>query len=475
MSTINLPAVVDIESRDSALDKDTKILNGYVEVVNKEKTLLLKRPGMDEVLTMASPAAPQLMVKYLNMLFFVMDSNLYYNNQTHALGDSAVCDSVSSYAGSNGGIIDTSTYAVTTYAPWAATTTYTAGQFIVYGLYVYWSLVDDNTGNDPSDDAFWHQVTPDEMVGTTWNPATSYADGATTTFNNVSVWSTSAGNQAHMPDPTQSTDYWSLLAPLTVTANDLSFAYTGVPYSGGNGVTYIGFLDGDDSGDLGGALAYGGTAQGATEVGTYTIIPSGYTSSKYEFNYITGTLTISSASTYATWNPADSSVELTFTNGNLSISDINDHGQSARATIGKSSGKWYWEITIHEGGGCVGVGNTSATISTNAFGIDANGWEYIDQTSQSGILHNGIVTAPWGTPFTNGDIVSVLFNMDDGQIIFYKNGVSLGLAFSNLTGTLYPMFGTVNGGAFIVATANFGASSFVYSVPEGYNAGLYTE
>src|SRR5262249_53732403 len=46
---------------------------------------------------------------------------------------------------------------------------------------------------------------------------------------------------------------------------------------------------------LSGTIIFGGSSQGAVNVGTYTIIPSGQTSSNYAINYVNGTLTINPA------------------------------------------------------------------------------------------------------------------------------------------------------------------------------------
>jgi hypothetical protein len=84
--------------------------------------------------------------------------------------------------------------------------------------------------------------------------------------------------------------------PLTITANNASKTYDGVAFSGGNGVSYSGFVGSDSSNVLGGSLSYGGTSQGATNAGTgYTIVPSGWTSSNYTISYVSGTLTINPA------------------------------------------------------------------------------------------------------------------------------------------------------------------------------------
>ncbi len=51
-------------------------------------------------------------------------------------------------------------------------------------------------------------------------------------------------------------------AALTVTAANDSKTYDGLAYSGGNGVSYSGFVGGEDSTVLGGTLSYSGSSQG---------------------------------------------------------------------------------------------------------------------------------------------------------------------------------------------------------------------
>ncbi|GAB1394402.1 GLUG motif-containing protein [Rhodocyclaceae bacterium] len=84
-------------------------------------------------------------------------------------------------------------------------------------------------------------------------------------------------------------------AALSVTANAASKTYDGLAYSGGNGVAYSGFVNGETSAVLGGTLAYGGTSQGAIDLGSYAIAPSGLTSGNYAISFVDGTLTIAAA------------------------------------------------------------------------------------------------------------------------------------------------------------------------------------
>jgi hypothetical protein len=91
-------------------------------------------------------------------------------------------------------------------------------------------------------------------------------------------------------------------AGLTITANNATQTYNNVPYSGGNGVTYSGFVNGETASVLSGTIAYGGSSQGAVNAGTYTIIPSNQTSSNYAINYVDGALTINPAAITVTAN-----------------------------------------------------------------------------------------------------------------------------------------------------------------------------
>ena len=79
---------------------------------------------------------------------------------------------------------------------------------------------------------------------------------------------------------------------LSITANGDGKTYDALGYAGGNGVSYQGFVNNETAADLGGSLSYGGTAQGARNVGSYTITPQGYTSANYVIDYAAGTLDI---------------------------------------------------------------------------------------------------------------------------------------------------------------------------------------
>ncbi|TBU87070.1 MBG domain-containing protein, partial [Stutzerimonas kirkiae] len=94
-------------------------------------------------------------------------------------------------------------------------------------------------------------------------------------------------------------------AALTVTANDAAKTYNGLAWSGGNGVSYSGFVNGENQSVLDGSLAYGGDAQGATNAGSYALDIGGLNAGNYAISYQGGNLTINKAAATITANSAN--------------------------------------------------------------------------------------------------------------------------------------------------------------------------
>jgi hypothetical protein len=81
-------------------------------------------------------------------------------------------------------------------------------------------------------------------------------------------------------------------APLTVTARNATKVLDSVPYRGGNGVDFAGFVNGENQSALSGAVTYTGSSQNASRVGTFNIVPGGLTSTNYVLSFVNGKLTI---------------------------------------------------------------------------------------------------------------------------------------------------------------------------------------
>jgi len=172
--------------------------------------------------------------------------------------------------------------------------------------------------------------------------------------------------------------------------------------------------------------------------------------------------------TYATWNSSDKTANITLSNGNLYATANDSNWAVVRSTIGTSSGKWYWEYTIKSDTHVMtGISQSSSTIGSS-HGFTANSWGWYFDGNK---YNNGTPTA-YANSYTNNDVIGVALDMDNGTITMYKNGSSQGTMYTGLSQNIYATIGVYGSGKYIIA--NFGASEFTYSVPNGYNAGLFT-
>jgi len=174
--------------------------------------------------------------------------------------------------------------------------------------------------------------------------------------------------------------------------------------------------------------------------------------------------------TYATWNSSDKDSNITLTNNNLTATSTNTSNQACRSTIGKSTGKWYIELIIN--GTIVnsvshGIETTSESLSALC-GATTAGYGYNDVGQKK---YNN-VDSSYGTALANGDILSILINLDYKQISWRRNNTNFGVAFDGLSSSIFYVAFSSGFGINSV-TANFGASPFTYPVPFGYNPGLY--
>jgi hypothetical protein len=176
----------------------------------------------------------------------------------------------------------------------------------------------------------------------------------------------------------------------------------------------------------------------------------------------------SPAASYATWDPANKAAGMVLSNGNLTSDGSG--GGIVRSTVGKSSGKWYWEITPGATPErALGICNGSFSVSSD-LGASSNSFAYYG--GDGGTYPGG---TGYGATFGGGDVISVALDMDSGKIWFAKNGTwqasgnpgtGSNPATTGLTGTYYAAIGGGDNGE---ATANFGASSFSYAPPTGFS------
>jgi len=169
-----------------------------------------------------------------------------------------------------------------------------------------------------------------------------------------------------------------------------------------------------------------------------------------------------------TWNPSDKGANVILSNGDLTMaSSTGATNGSVRANKGVSSGKWYWEIKFISGSSVmVGVGNTLASLTSLSYTTNNIRLYYINGAKYPG-------GAAYGAAYTVNDVIGVALDMDVGTLTFYKNGVSQGIAFTDIKTIglpIYPYQSSGSSTAPYSVTANFGATTFAYTIPDGYTS-----
>jgi hypothetical protein len=201
----------------------------------------------------------------------------------------------------------------------------------------------------------------------------------------------------------------------------------------------------------------------------------------------------------ATWDPSWGGPGITYSNGNLSISgDTSGATSNTRTVFGKSSGKWYWEVTATGGtsgsnGGGLGIAEAGSLNATDYLGEASAILHAYNEGFTFGYAGHAQYYGDWNTALTittsppassyvnSGKIYMFALDMDAGKLwvgdtnTWYNSGdpgAGTTPAVSGLSGTAYPAVTQYNGTA-NAYTANFGASAFNYTVPAGFNAGFY--
>jgi hypothetical protein len=139
------------------------------------------------------------------------------------------------------------------------------------------------------------------------------------------------------------------------------------------------------------------------------------------------------ANNFATLNAVDRNSG-TLTNGNLTFTDDGSDGwNNSRATIGVSTGKYYWEMradAVVNAVLCASIAGPNGNDSTKGARLGF----LPGQTDDAGVTYyasgylyhadNQSGGSAWGDSYTNGDIISIAVDMNDsgGKVWFAKNG-----------------------------------------------------
>ena len=202
---------------------------------------------------------------------------------------------------------------------------------------------------------------------------------------------------------------------------------------------------------------------------------------------------------FATWNPLDNFYgEGTTSEGNTRYTTGSTNQAPIPATIGVSSGKWYWEVKfVSDTGGYAMIGIASSqTTANNELGHNSTDYAYVSGTGQ---YRNNDGYTSYGNTYTTGDIIGVALDLDNNKLYFSKNGtfqnsgdptsgstgtgaISITASASTSLGNYFPALSDF-GGNTVVFDGNFGSppytissgnadangfGNFEYSVPSGY-------
>ena len=220
----------------------------------------------------------------------------------------------------------------------------------------------------------------------------------------------------------------------------------------------------------------------------------------------TPTLTQGSPSNvYATLNPLAvffNSPQNTFSNANLTMntSTVSGSINPTPATIGITTGKWYWETKFVSGPSphyaLTGImaEAPSGSGGQNFLGGFGNSYGY---GSWNGTVYNSAGSTgntAGGATYTTGDILSMAYDADNNRLYYYKNGaiqnsgtgIVIPAAADTLFGAWFPAVGDWDtpshvwscnfGEGFFGTTAagtqadDNGQGLFAYDVPAGYYA-----
>ena len=249
-------------------------------------------------------------------------------------------------------------------------------------------------------------------------------------------------------------------AGLTVTATGDSRTYDGMVYSGGAGVTYSAFANGEGAGNLGGAVVYGGNSQTARNAGTYVIAASGLTSGNYTIDYVDGTLAIARANVTLTPNTVTRTYDGTLAaTGSAAVAG----GTQLFGTDSMSGGIFAF-TNANAGSGDRTVTLTGVNLSDGNGGANYN-VSYLDNTSSTinraaiTVASNNVIKTYDGTLSANGSAALVAGSM-------FNNMSNLGAHDS------------LSGGSFAFADANAGAGNRIVTtsgvtVSDGNGGGNY--
>lgn len=182
-----------------------------------------------------------------------------------------------------------------------------------------------------------------------------------------------------------------------------------------------------------------------------------------------------------TWNPSDH-YQLTFSNGNLTVAGItNTIFEATRATLGRASGKRYFEARIDAYTSnymWIGLAKSTVTLNGASPTLSADCWALLGYNSNGYKVNSGSSVSLGAWAAGVGSIAMVAVDFSTGSVWFGHEGTwfgggdpaaGTGAQYTGLSGTLYPL-ACCRGGVNTQYTARFATADLTYSPPSGFSA-----
>ena len=168
---------------------------------------------------------------------------------------------------------------------------------------------------------------------------------------------------------------------------------------------------------------------------------------------------------FATWNPISTAVARsggTFANGNTTITTVAAKYNGCPATLGMSSGKYYFEVKWSSGSddeSLIGIQSAQRESDIHELGHFATDYGYY--SNNGNIRSNNAYQGSFGNTYSVNDIIGVAVDLDNNKLYFSKNGVwqNSGVPTSGSTGT----------GAFSITDPDSTPTGFYFPAISGWS------